>query len=390
MLALCLVFLAGNIGFSQNLVLNGSFEKLDTCHTNPWLQVREAEDWQEFNTGAGGTPDIFSRCNGTAPLNPDPTQYQEAKEGGNYAAVGVYVSGNANFREYFFQQLSAPMKQGSRYCIRYFLSSMNMWYRTTGLSINFSTHAHEHINNNVLDVTSHVVPGSIITDTLDWTEVRFEFIADSAYNYITVGNFLYDSEMSIIQVQSTPANYSNAVYYIDDISIYEIKPLNAIDTMIYACSDSVLIGDMEEDFAAYSWFPITGLSDSTRFQVSALPEQTTTYTLTKTTNCDTSSIEITVIVDSAYCSYKGGFESFSLYPNPNNGIATMEFTLGHQDKNQLFIYNAIGQLIKIIDLQGGENQTAYLDLQDLSAGLYYYRLEVNGNVQVGEKFIVNK
>ena len=55
---------------------------------------------------------------------------------------------------------------------------------------------------------------SIITDTLNWATINFEFLADSNYTYIYLGNFF--------DAQNTDTLYSTgqgAYYYIDDVCL---------------------------------------------------------------------------------------------------------------------------------------------------------------------------
>lgn len=80
---------------------------------------------------------------------------------------------------------------------------------------------------------------------------------------------------------------------------------------------------------------------------------------------------------------------FSLYPNPAKDFVNLSYSLQNSNKNRVFVYNSIGQMVKYIDLQSGKNQTANLDLHDLSAGLYYYHLEINGKIQQGQKLIIS-
>ena len=58
---------------------------------------------------------------------------------------------------------------------------------------------------------------SIITDTLNWTLTHGSFIADSAYNYIVIGNFFDDNHTDTIKMGT--GFFDDAYYYIDDICV---------------------------------------------------------------------------------------------------------------------------------------------------------------------------
>jgi hypothetical protein len=80
------------------------------------------------------------------------------------------------------------------------------------------------------------------------------------------------------------------------------------------------------------------------------------------------------------------------YPNPFNPTTTIEFTLAQDSKVLLKVYNVLGQ--EVATLLNGEMQAGILhrvpfDASQLSSGVYFYRLEAKGNVQV-KKLILMK
>jgi len=96
-----------------------------------------------------------------------------------------------------------------------------------------------------------------------------------------------------------------------------------ISTCFY---DSVQIGSVNlatggQPPYSYSWFPTYGLSDPTIPNPIALPDDTTTYTITVTdSNHCTSFSQMTVFIDpcAGVNTITNKFE-FSVYPNPNSG-----------------------------------------------------------------------
>lgn len=65
---------------------------------------------------------------------------------------------------------------------------------------------------------------------------------------------------------------------------------------------------------------------------------------------------------------------FKLYPNPSNGIITMEF-LGETPENLLIeVFNATGKLVATVDGEFGNNGLQMLDLSNLSSGLYTVKI----------------
>ena len=66
---------------------------------------------------------------------------------------------------------------------------------------------------------------------MNWTTISGSFISDSAYQYVSIGNFFDDANTTLIQMQDTVFDRS-AYYYIDDA---------------YVSSDSLAGGIAEQD-----------------------------------------------------------------------------------------------------------------------------------------------
>jgi len=79
---------------------------------------------------------------------------------------------------------------------------------------------------------------------------------------------------------------------------------------------------------------------------------------------------------------------FKLYPNPNNGSMTLEYSIGNSDVGVFSIYDISGRLVKQVTLNYSENKTV-IDATELNAGAYYYTIKVNdGKVKAGKLIIV--
>ena len=77
------------------------------------------------------------------------------------------------------------------------------------------------------------------------------------------------------------------------------------------------------------------------------------------------------------------FELYQNYPNPFNPETEIKFALSDASTVKLRIFNSNGQLVKT--LFDGKKEKGYHTVkfngEDLNSGLYFYRLDVNGNVQ---------
>jgi len=113
--------------------------------------------------------------------------------------------------------------------------------------------------------------------------------------------------------------------------------------------------------------------DYIEWNAGALPVDTTN---TDTTGNDTS-VNIQAFV---------GANAIALYPNPAQDMATLEFSLNRNAEVSLGLYTLAGRKVKAIEPQKLVSGThkLHLNVADLSNGLYMYRLEVNGESQLGK------
>ena len=76
-----------------------------------------------------------------------------------------------------------------------------------------------------------------------------------------------------------------------------------------------------------------------------------------------------------------------LFPNPNNGLMTIEYENFSNENAQMFIYDLNGKEIKNISLPN-ELDKIDLNFSDISEGMYYYSLYLNGNFLQSDKLII--
>jgi len=80
---------------------------------------------------------------------------------------------------------------------------------------------------------------------------------------------------------------------------------------------------------------------------------------------------------------------FTVYPNPSNGILTIEYSLGLTDVGTAQLFDLSGRCVHHSSLIADENLTK-LGLSHVSSGLYLLRITVNGDTKLSEQIsIVN-
>ncbi|MBK6641117.1 MAG: T9SS type A sorting domain-containing protein [Bacteroidia bacterium] len=211
--------LVTQIGHSQNLVLNPSFEIANGC-PNQINQVDKADGW----SGYGGTPDYFNACsNVTSPLYGVPTNtrgFQAARTGNAYIGLFTYANFGPNLREFVGRPLAAPLQPGTTYFVSMWVTHVEqslVQFATNNIGVRFSTVPFSQANPDTVNNMPVMFATSIITDSINWVNVSGSFVADSAYTHICIGNYFSDTLTSIINMGSPTTVY--AYYLIDDVCV---------------------------------------------------------------------------------------------------------------------------------------------------------------------------
>lgn len=199
----CLLFFATRCE-AQNLVPNHSFEVRDSC-----LEVNTAYTLGTGPLGwftAGGTGDYFMSCIPDGGFNDVPLSsvaFQYAQEGECYVGVITYAQATG-VREYFMIQLAQPLVTGQVYYASFYASPTwggpepQVFLASSNIGMLFTTQPRHWSNTDPWPTGgnfAHVHHPWLITDTVGWTLVSGTFVADSAYQYLMIGNH-FDNSMT--------------------------------------------------------------------------------------------------------------------------------------------------------------------------------------------------
>lgn len=90
--------------------------------------------------------------------------------------------------------------------------------------------------------------------------------------------------------------------------------------------------------------------------------------------------------------YPKSFKLFQNYPNPFNPVTSIEFELQKTSNVQIIVRDVLGRLIsdqKLGNLGSGRHNYQF-DASDLSSGLYFYSLSINGQLMDTKKMLLLK
>ena len=219
--------------FAQtNLVPNGGFEEYVECPSNyPGnADVYLAEPWFGYST------DYMHACAGYDPFYVEANEYSSPRTGEAYVMGASYLTIDYNEREYVQVQLISPLEIGELYCVEYYCKL----YSVSGIGIdgmgaffteNFAEWADIMYYNwptgdpaptKYIVAEAQVISDVIHADTLNYTKVSGSFVAQEAYNYVTLGNFVDDNKLNFENVTNPlPAWGGGAAYAIDDVSVFK-------------------------------------------------------------------------------------------------------------------------------------------------------------------------
>ncbi|MBL0330075.1 MAG: T9SS type A sorting domain-containing protein [Bacteroidetes bacterium] len=78
-----------------------------------------------------------------------------------------------------------------------------------------------------------------------------------------------------------------------------------------------------------------------------------------------------------------------VYPNPNNGVMQMDYTIDEESTGTLIIYDLTGRKLNAYTLTSGTN-TLQIDESKLESGIYFYQIIVNNEMIESDKIVIVK
>lgn len=202
---------------AQNLVPNPSFEDTIYCPTTPG-DIPALTYW--YN--CGGSPDYYNSCANTSTLVNIPSNwvgYQAAYNGNGYVGLATHCTGCVPNREYIGTQLVSQLIPSTKYYVSIYISradSLPYTFSSDKFGFRFSTVPFSYTNPPPTDNFSHIHSNAIITDSTGWTKISGSFIADSAYQYVIVGNFYDNANTNTL---GSGDAFEAAYYFIDQVCV---------------------------------------------------------------------------------------------------------------------------------------------------------------------------
>ena len=232
----CLLFVVAQRCEAQiNLVPNPSFEVIDTCPYFPIVLGFQNDSkpmyWEKWME----SPDYFNACVDTfagVPGNIFGTQH--AYDGSAYIGAWTYDIGTF-YREYVGVQLVQPLEPGETYHLSFWVSAaegttspplapgtaQNVYWASNNIGLLFTMSSNIWTGFGGPPFSprnyAHLKADQVIADTTNWVQVSGTFTADSAYQFMAIGNFFDNDHTDSVHV--TPGNSTGAYVYVDAVCV---------------------------------------------------------------------------------------------------------------------------------------------------------------------------
>ncbi|NLA24512.1 MAG: OmpA family protein, partial [Bacteroidales bacterium] len=211
-----------------------------------------------------GTPDYFNACADSIVSVPDNfAGTLQAAEGNAYIGLILRETFDPDLRrdgvsrEYIQAQLLEPLKYRQLYCItlKYALSSRSP-YAVDALAVALTkTKISARDKRQIIQMPQVTnMPGHLMQNKTEWAELCGVYRARGNEKYITIGNFLNDTETNFIRLydETADSNFVYAYYYIDDVRLMPIG-----HEFECGCQDELSVGS---DWLSENYDPKTGFN----------------------------------------------------------------------------------------------------------------------------------
>lgn len=237
------------VSHTQNLVPNGSFEDFNQCPT--FLDnLSDCSSWSNF----GGTCDYYNACAPSEGLGipQNVFGFQHSLSGDGYIAL-VGLELESDYREYAGAELITPLIIGTKYYCSFYVARSYKEGTSIGLASNniglkFTTAEYNTQTSLIANNQPTIFNSAILSDTTYWHQIKGEFIADSAYRFVVLGNFFDNAHTNFEQEFLFERT---SYYYIEDLrvstdSAYAWEPLRVseLKTSDFKIFNSILYNDL--------------------------------------------------------------------------------------------------------------------------------------------------
>ncbi len=383
------------MGYAQeNLVPNPSFEEYSDCPTSH-SQINKAVGWDTHLH----SEEFYHSCASFYTIPQNPLGNQCPVTGIGYSGLIAYNPLGV-LQESFGRQLSNSIQIGQKYYVSMKVS-LAEWSGSASdkLGILFSTINYNDTMPPPINNFAHIYTEFIISDTLEWTTISGVFIADSAYQYISIGTFFDDANIDTIVFN--PNKDGTTYYFIDDICVStdSIVCLDITNKIIDFSADSLNMveGDCINfnlntlvDYDFYTWQFDGGQpnSSSENLPTNICYDASGIYPVTLIAS-DSSGCADTILknnyikVDSkTFVDENISINPIQIYPNPFDEVINIE--LDHRTNSlkhlSIGLYDVLGRKQNVLLTTKQSNDIIQIEAPNLPKGIYHLMIQTDHKI----------
>lgn len=129
-----------------------------------------------------------------------------------------------NSREYIGVELNQPLVVDQEYYLSFYVSRAHQFnaFNLASNNIGALFMMENTLNSEELGPTpnfSSFNDMNLVEDTINWVEMSYQFIADSAYQFVAFGNFFDDILTDTLRIGGEPDGNVTSYYYFDDFCL---------------------------------------------------------------------------------------------------------------------------------------------------------------------------
>ena len=218
--------LATTIFAQENLVPNASFEKQLT-NLSQWSNSRTQfnENIHNWFSPTEGSPDIYLNNQSTDWIhNAQGLGLDETRFGKTMIGITTYVpaySKKVHKREYISIQLREDIQTGHQYRLEFWIKNPKKALASSHIGVLMNNDRFYIKTEKRLNAIPQFEIDSILHAT-QWKKVIYEFTATQNFKYLTIGNFAPNDSIDYTWKVKRPSSF--AYYYIDNVSLIQLKP----------------------------------------------------------------------------------------------------------------------------------------------------------------------
>ncbi|MEO8591055.1 MAG: gliding motility-associated C-terminal domain-containing protein [Flavobacteriales bacterium] len=243
---------------AQQLVPNGDMEQFGSC-PEAMGQVDRATGWSQPTLGS---TDYFNACQGEPFTVSVPTNlcgHQPAHSGDGYVGIicfsGPESAGILDTHEYVSHPLAAPLVPGETYSVEFFVNLADISkYAVNDIGALLSVQQPHRDDMLTIAGTPQVTNTTMLADTSGWMRIQGCVKADSAYAFITIGNFHTGATTTYEEVPPSWSGSWYTYYYVDDVSVQHVAhPDLGLGPDLTICEATTLMVGEPLPGASYLW-----------------------------------------------------------------------------------------------------------------------------------------